>query len=236
VEQSEISVRSSYESRVRSCGLTAFWSQVGRGKKGGHPDQISMIENAIAKGLDLTPHDVLLDLCCGNGALTDLIFARCQGGIGVDFTPVLIDIAKANFERTPDRLYQLADVQEFVDTTDATERISKVMCYGSFSTLLASKAVGILKALRRRFPNVQRVFIGNLPDPCRARLFFEREVGSELPSLQELKRHDTPVGTWRTEDEVTQLAEQCGWRAEFSQMPAAFYAAYYRYDAILTAA
>ena len=138
------------------------------------PDQIGMIDDAITKGLDLRPDDVLLDLCCGNGALTDLIFARCRGGIGVDFTPSLIDIAKTNFERPPDRLYQLADVQEFVDTTDETERFNKVMCYGSFPTLLPSKAAGVLTALRRRFPNVQRVFIGNLR-LNRAGLFFDQE-------------------------------------------------------------
>lgn len=200
------------------------------------PDQIGMIADAIAKGLDLRSHDVLLDLCCGNGAITDLIFARCRGGIGVDFTPGLIEVAKANFERPPDCRYQLADVQEFVDTTDEPERFNKVTCYGSFPTLLPSKAAGVLTALRRRFPNVQRLFIGNLPDLNRARHFFERDMGSELPSLQELKRHDTGVGTWRTQDEILKLVEQCGWRAEFSQMPAAFYASYYRYDAILTTA
>lgn len=238
MEQSEINVRSSYELRISSCGPTEFWKQVGRVNKDGPvgPDQIAMIADAIAKGLDLRPHDVLLDLCCGNGAITDLIFARCRGGIGVDFTPGLIDVAKTNFERPPDRLYQLADVLEFVEAAEDAARFNKVMCYGSFPTLLAPKAVGVLNALRRRFPNVQRVFIGNLPDINRARLFFERDMRAELLSLQELKRHDTGVGTWRTEDEITKLAEQCGWRAEFSQMPAAFYASYYRYDAILTAA
>ena len=30
-------------------------------------------------GLDLRPRDVLLDLCCGNGAIIDPIFARCRG-------------------------------------------------------------------------------------------------------------------------------------------------------------
>jgi SAM-dependent methyltransferase len=238
VEQSEINVRSSYESRVRSCGPADFWIQVGRVNKDGPVDsnQIAMIADAIVKGLDLRPHDVLLDLCCGNGAVTDLIFSQCRGGIGVDFTPALIDVAKVNFERSPDRLYELADVREFVDTTDNADRFNKVMCYGSFPTLLAPKAAGVLKAFRRRFPNVQRVFIGNLPDLNRARLFFERDMRSELPSLQELRRHDTGVGTWRTEDEITKLAEECGWRANFSQMPASFYASYYRYDAILTVA
>jgi SAM-dependent methyltransferase len=236
MEQSEINVRDSYETRVRSCGPTDYWRQVGRVNKDGPvgAGQIVMIADAIARGLDLQPDDVLLDLCCGNGAVTDLIFARCRGGVGVDFTPSLIKVAKTDFERPPDRLYELADVRDFVDTTGSPERFNKAMCYGSFPTLLPPKATGVLNALRRRFVNVQRVFIGNLPDLNRARFFFEREFGAELPSLQELKRHDTGIGIWRTEDEIAKLAEECGWRTEFSYMADSFYASYYRYDAILT--
>jgi hypothetical protein len=45
--------------------------------------------------------------------------------VGVDFTPGLIDVAKTNFERPPDRLYQLADVLEFVEAAEDTARFNK---------------------------------------------------------------------------------------------------------------
>lgn len=228
---SEVDLTLLYESHARSCDPNDFQGQVMRnphGKSAG-PEQVAMIVDAIGKGLDIGPDDVLLDLCCGNGAITDPVFARCRGGLGVDFTPYLIEVAKTNFESSPDRLYLLADALEFVETTDDTECFTKAFCYGAFQCLPESKAIGVLAALRRRFPNLQRMFIGNLPDLDRVGKFFERDI----PSPEELKRYDTLFGIWRTEQEVAKLAAGCGWRTEFSNMPPGFYGAHYRFDATL---
>ena len=221
-----------YELHARSCDPKDFQGQVMRnphGKSVGH-DQVVMMIDAIGKGLDIAPHDVVLDLCCGNGAITDPIFNVCQGGLGVDFTPYLIEVAKTNFERPPNRLYRLADVHEYLETTDDTERFTKALCYGAFQCLSELKATGILVALRRRFPNIRRVFIGNLPDLDQVGFFF----GANIPPLQHLKSHETLFGIWRTEQEVAKLISDSGWRTEFSRMPAGFYSEHWRFDATLT--
>jgi hypothetical protein len=237
VEQSEIDVRSLYETHARTCDPNDFQSQVMRtphGKPVGQ-EQVALIVEGIAQGLGIRRQDVLLDLCCGNGAITDPVFARCRGGAGVDFTPYLIEVAKAHFEEPPERIYRLSDALEYVETTDDTERFTKVMCYGAFQCLPAAKATAILIAIRRRFPNVQRVMLGNLPDLDRAGNFWRQDVGSEPWSLSDLRRHDTPFGTWRTEDEVKALTNACGWRTEISRMPPPYFCAHYRFDAILNA-
>jgi hypothetical protein len=238
VEQSELNLRSLYETHARACDPKDFQNHVMRtphGKPVGQ-DQIDLIVEGISKGLDIAPHDVLLDLCCGNGAITDPIFARCAGGLGIDFTPYLIEVAKANFEKPPERLYRLSEVLEYAETARDTEGFTKVMCYGAFQCLSESKAAGMLSALRRRFSNLKRVFIGNLPDLDRAGIFWRQDVGSEPWPLEELKRHDTPFGIWRNEQEITDLAIGCGWRSEISRMPPAYFCSHYRFDAILTAA
>jgi SAM-dependent methyltransferase len=234
VEQSELSVREFYEKHARSCDPKDFQSHVKRTLHGKpvEPDQVEMIADAIVKGLKLESPDVLLDLCCGNGAITNLILARCRGGVGVDFTPYLIEVAKNNFERPPHRLYRLSEVSEYVEETDDAERFTKVLCYGAFQYVLESKSVAVLLTLRRRFPNVRHVFLGNLPDLDRAAAFFRRDVWP----LEDLRRHDTALGIWRTEEELTKLAATCGWHAAISRMPCSYYGAHYRFDAILTAA
>jgi SAM-dependent methyltransferase len=236
MEQTEREIQLLYEKHARSCNPKDFQSQVMRtphGKPVGH-EQIALMVDGIGKGLDIGAQDLLLDLCCGNGAITDPIFARCRGGVGVDFTPYLIEVAKANFERPPDRLFRLADALEYVETTDDTGRFTKVMCYGAFQCLMESKAAGVLVTLRRRFPNVQRVLLGNLPDLDRAGLFWRQDVGSEPWSLFDLKRHDTPFGIWRTVEEVRKLTTSCGWDTEISRMPSQYFCAHYRFDAVLT--
>jgi hypothetical protein len=238
VEQSELKVRSLYETHARACDPKDFQKHVMRTTHGTPvgPEQIDLLVEGVSRGLDLAPHDVLLDLCCGNGAITDPLFARCAGGLGVDFTPYLIEVAKVNFEKPPARLYRLSDVLEYVETANDAGRFNKVMCYGAFACLSEPKASATLKVLRRRFPNLKRVFIGNLPDLDKAGIFWRQHFGSEPWPLEELKRHDTPFGIWRNEQEVTKLAAQCGWRAELTRMPPAYFCAYYRFDAILTAA
>lgn len=237
MEQSELDVQSLYETHARSCDPKDFQSHVMRTPHGKPvaPDQVAMIVDGILRALDIGPHDVLLDLCCGNGVITDSIFARCRGGVGVDFTPYLIEVAKANFEGTLGRRYVLSDACEYVETTDDAQRYTKAMCYGAFQCLLESKASTILLALRRRFPGLRRVLLGNLPDLDRAGLFWRQDVGSEPWPLEQLRRHDTPFGIWRTEEEVKRLAAACGWDAQISRMPPPYFCSHYRFDAILTA-
>ena len=88
--------------------------------------------------------------------------------------------------------------------------------------------------MRNLAKRLQRVFIGNLPDLDRADILLRQLSSSEPWSLHDLKRHDTHFGTWRTEDEVTNLTTASGWCTEISRMPPAFHGAQYRFDAILT--
>jgi SAM-dependent methyltransferase len=236
MEQSEIDLQALYEAHARSCDPTDLQSQVLRtphGKPVGE-DQVALIVNGIKKNLELESDDVLLDLCCGNGAITSHVFPACKGGVGVDFTPFLIEVAQKNFEQRPDRIFRLADVLEYVETTDECQRFTKVLCYGAFQCLIQKKAIGVLTALQKRFINVRRILLGNLPDLDCAGIFWRQELGSDPWPLEQLRRHDTPFGTWRSEREVGELAAECGWRAAFWRMPSGFYSAHFRFDATLT--
>jgi SAM-dependent methyltransferase len=234
LQPSEERVRDFYEAHARSYGPTEFQNQVGRQLASGTvgPEQIELIIEAIGRGLALEPRDWVLDLCCGNGAITDRVFDRCAGGVGVDFTPYLIEVAKRNFER-PARAYHLADVLEFVEVAPSPECFTKISCYGSFFTLLEAKATRLLSVLYDRFPNVNRAFLGNLPDLDKAALFFRRDRNCAAPPLERLRRHDNPGGIWRTETEMRELVRGTGWQIDISRMPSEFFAAHYRFDAIL---
>jgi hypothetical protein len=73
--------------------------------------------------------------------------------------------------------------------------------------------------------------VGNLPDRARLHEFFgERYV----PGIE--RDNESALGVWRTTGEFEALAAGCGWSCEFRRMPPGFYAAHYRYDAILARA
>lgn len=208
-----------------------FWRQVKRTVHG-QPvgdDQIAMIVEAVGRALEFQPQDILLDLACGNGALSHFFFGQCQEFLGVDYSEVLIDIARANFERLGCR-FMLDDVAAYVCQEQNPERFTKVLCYGSFSFFTEKTARLVLRRLNASFQQVERVFIGNLPDLSRHMDFYTdgHDHGHEL------KNSESKIGIWRSEEEFRVLAADTGWKAAFFRMAPSFYAAHYRYDVLLT--
>lgn len=220
-----------YKEHAKTRAPDDFWGQVKRTVNGKpvSQDQIDMIVAAMLAALDLRPDERLLDLCCGNGALTTYFFARCQGGRGIDYSEFLIDVAQKNFVLRPSESYVVSDAVAFVATA-ADVAFDKALCYGAFQYLDAAPA--FLRDLRRRFPAIRRFVIGNLPDKALMHRFFVNGA----PADGSESRAATPIGIWRTREEFAALAAAAGWTTTFRTMPAKFYAAHYRYDAVLTPA
>ena len=221
-----------YKEYPKTCRDDDFWGQVKRTVNGKSvsEEQISMIVSACSNALNLNKNDELLDLCCGNGALTDRLFNYCHGGLGVDFSEHLIGIANKYFNKSPERQYLLKDVAHFFVEPYRPEKYTKVLCYGAFSYLEQSRAELVLSQLHQKFVNVTHVFIGNCPDKKLSNNFYsERNLSSQI-----LDDPSSAIGIWRTKEEFTSLSEKCGWKVTFSKMPPEYYAVDYRYDVELT--
>src|SRR5687768_4849570 len=102
-----------------------FWGQVRRTVNGKPVSQehIDMIVAGIRAGLQLQPKDCLLDLACGNGALSRYFFSECAGFLGVDFSEYLISVAQKNFAR-PDYEFTVADVAAYTRSEPHPERFT----------------------------------------------------------------------------------------------------------------
>ncbi|NNJ93941.1 MAG: class I SAM-dependent methyltransferase [Halobacteria archaeon] len=221
-----------YKEHPKTCEPDDFWGQVKR-TVNGQPvsqEQIDMIVDAVVSGLALDSDDTLLDLCCGNGALSTLLFSRCRGGLGVDFSEALISIANSYFESPPEQAYILQDVVMFCENPTTPDKFTKILCYGSFPFIEHDRSELLLRLLKDNFANAENVFIGNCPDKEQMSRFYgdqpvERGIENDPAS---------PIGIWRTEKEFVEMAERCGWQAEIHKMPEKYYAAHYRYDVILS--
>jgi len=220
-----------YKEFPKTMSAGDFWRQIKR-TVNGEPvseEQIAMIVTAIEQSLQLKPEDQLLDLACGNGALSRYFFDQCSGFLGVDLSEVLIDVARRYFGQDG-REFLLADVGDYILAEKHPKRFTKVLCYGSFSYFPEQTARAVLTRLHRDFVRVEKIFLGNLPDLALQHLFYN----DGLDHSAELKNADSLIGVWRSEDEMRQLAQDCGWHAAISRMPPAFYASHYRYDVLLT--
>jgi SAM-dependent methyltransferase len=221
-----------YKDHPETCDPDDFWGQVKR-TVNGEPvsqEQIDMIVHAVSDGMDLSAEDLLLDLCCGNGALTAYFFEKCNGGLGVDISEYLIDVARKKFVKRENESFVVGDAVEYVRNCSRPERFTKAVCYGAFMFLPRDNARLLLEELRSRFSSLRRVFIGNLPDRALKSRFFTGE--GHRPGIED--DPGSPTGIWRTEVEFVELAAECGWAAVVTRMPPSFYAAHYRFDAVLS--
>jgi cyclopropane fatty-acyl-phospholipid synthase-like methyltransferase len=220
-----------HDAYAKSRAPDDFWGQVRRTVQGVpvSDEQIKLIIDTVRTALVMKPSDTLLDIACGNGALSHFLFDSCSGYLGVDLSEHLISVAKTNFESLPNYQFMHQGAAEYVRAESRPERFSKVLCYGSFPYFPAVDADEVLRTLYKKFSNVDKVFIGNLPDKELAAEFYKR-----APDTEELADCFSQIGIWRTRNEFTQLANETGWQVKFSTMPAEFYSSYYRYDALLS--
>lgn len=220
-----------YDAHSRTVPREDYWRQVCR-TQNGEPvseEQIKIIVNAVIAGLKLCKQDILLDLACGNGALSRMLFDFCSGLVGVDISPYLIEIANQDFLRAPDYTFIARGIYDYLETEAHPERFTKVLCYASIQYLSDPYLKEMLDILYKRFSKVSLVFIGNVPDKERAAFFYKNRI----PSHEELTDPEARIGVWRTKKEIESLAEEAGWRIKFSSMPPDFYLSSHRYDVTL---
>jgi len=222
----------SYDEHARNCAPDDFLGQTRRTIRGVavSDDQIQMIIKAMSAGLDLGRNDTLLELACGNGVLSHLLFDSCKEYLGVDLSEYLISVAKQNFEVLPSYRFAVQGAIEYVRQEPQPERFSKVLCYAGFQYFSANEATEILKSVFEKFSNVQTVFIGSLPDKDQAAKFYKENQ----PGAEELLDCSTAIGVWRTRSEFAQIASNAGWKVKLVTMPDEFHASYYRFDALLS--
>ena len=220
-----------YKEHPKTCDPDDFWGQVKR-TVNGKPvtqDQIDMIVQAVCNSLNLSKEDLLLDLCCGNGALTTYFFEKCSGGLGVDFSEYLISIAISNFKKSSKEDFLLKDIIEFVQNYHHPKIFTKAVCYGSIQYLHKQSAFKLFRNIRNRFCNIQKLFIGNVPNKQFMKDFFKDNYIEGI--------EDSPassIGVWWSKEEFAQLAKSTGWIPKFLNMQEKFYSSHYRYDVILT--
>ena len=226
----ECSTRYPFKHYPEQCDPNDLWSQVTRtvaGKPVGQ-DQIDLIVAAVKRGLDIQQDDFLLDLCCGNGALTTHFFGVCRGGLGVDYSEYLIGIARNRFQHRPDESFCVDDVVAYVKSERDPDRFTKILCYGTFSYLTRKHAGILLEILSRRFTNATRFFVGNVLDRDKVKAYYKDKY------VAGMEEHSETIGLWWTEEDFRVLARSAGWDAEFTRMPPEFFGAHYRYDVTLT--
>lgn len=220
-----------YSEYPRTLPRDDFWGQVRRTVHGRRAteQEVAVIVRQIQAELQLCPTDVLLELGCGNGALSARLFDECGGYAGADLSTYLIGVAKEFFERAPDYLFFESDALAFAADVGDPDRFTKGLCFALFQYLSPESVKAVLSVLWERFPRLNRVVIGNLPDRDRAHLFFDAGYRPE-----DLDQHKSQIGRWWSQDELRIAVNDIGWTLAVPRRSSETMSGSYRFDAVLT--
>jgi len=216
-----------YTERPKQFEREDFWRQVRRTINGKpvEESQIQLIVGQIGSVLSLDSSDRLLDIGCGNGALSARLEPRIGELLGVDLSEYLIEIAVEHFS-TPKMSFEQKRVEEVIGQI-SFRRFNKGLLYG-VSSFLDDET--ITRMVEWFFDQKKAALMfGNVRD----RNFAAEFYGSE-PDMMELDNVETSMGKWRTREWFEQLTTGRGLKVEFFKMPDEFYAAKYYFDVLIT--
>lgn len=222
-----------YQEYPKTLAQDDFWGQVRRTIMGRRitEEEVTTLVDYVRELLELRPRDVLLDLGCGNGALSARLFDGCARYAGVDLSAYLIEIAKSYFERPPGYIFFHGDAAEFAASVERPESFTKILCFSMLQYLPAGAVDGLMRAVSECLPSTHRFVLCDIPDRDRAERFFH-----EGYTDRDLDEHQSQIGRWWSTEDVGVLGARFGWEVVTTRMPEDFFNAKYRFDAILTRA
>lgn len=137
--------------------------QVGRvGVAGAQEELLQRIAAKVASQLQLTSTDQLLDVCCGNGALSKLLLPYCAGVTGIDFSEQLVAVARQNASQHMQ--FHCSSAEDF----ELAQRFDKVLLYFSFQYFETyDQGRKVLQNLLAHAQPGALILLGDIPDQRR---------------------------------------------------------------------
>lgn len=179
----------------------------------------------ILDHLALNTDDDALDLCCGNGLITQQMAARCRSVIGVDVAPELVD--KIDTAAHPNITALVGDMRALELEPDS---LDKILIYAAIQYLDLAETVEWFQRMYDALRDGGTIFIGDIPDRSKLWTFFNSDE-REAVHFESTRKREAIVGTWFEQDWLLKLAKYAGFsQAEIIPQPDYMIYAEYRYD------
>jgi cyclopropane fatty-acyl-phospholipid synthase-like methyltransferase len=182
----------------------------------------------IEEALQLDSEDTVLDLCAGNGLISEPISKKCKSVTAIDFSAALI--GKINTRLHPNIVAIHADARDIELVEDT---FSKAIMYGALQHFSEREAIAILEKLYLAIRPGGTILVGDIPDIDRLFCFYSKPewVAAYFDSL----KHNTPaVGTWFKKDVIAAMARYVGFKnIEVRDQHPRLLNSHYRFDLLL---
>lgn len=215
-------------------GETDFLAQVCHtvgGKPYGAEDFARMIEY-LAGALDLGPGDRLLDICCGNGAVTRELARRCAAAAGVDFSATLIDRAR-RYNAEPNLTYHIGDARHLdAPGLAVAGGFTRVSMFFSLQHLSEADLEPLLDAILAVSAPSAVILFGGVLDRTRKHLYLDTAEKRAAYEAYVREGRDR-LGTWWAPANLAAAAERRGLACVIDQTSEGRLGGHYRFDARL---
>lgn len=221
-----------YRNRLNKDERDNFLWQVGKTVAGKvvSNEQVELIIAGITKGLELEKNDVVLDVGCANGMLTQKISSYVSSITGIELTPELYNVAN-EFNAANNISYINDNVLDF-DFSGYKNRFSKVYLYEVIQHLDYQQVDILLGKLFEITESRTKIFIGGVLDAEKKWSFFDTEERRCLYFNSRLTGND-PLGHWYHKEFFSWLADKHGFDAVNVSQESELYTSHYRFDCVL---
>lgn len=190
-------------------------------------EQIKILLGHIVENLELTHDDKLIDLCCGNGLLTELLSKKAKDVTGVDFSTGLIDSASNNSSGAVQ--YINKDIMKLEG--EFFRNSNKIVMYEGLQHLPHDALYPLLSKLKGS-SCFNKFFIGGVPDKERISDYYD--TPEKMSFFNECERlGNSHMGKWWTFREIDLVANNVGLRATKVNQDRRLYTSYYRFDCLI---
>lgn len=184
----------------------------------------------IAEKLDLTQEDVLLDMCCGNGLLTQYLAPFCKKIVGVDFSAGHIQYAQRH-HAPKNATYYEGNALELnrLEGLNSIE-FTKATLFFSFQ-YFESMQIGqkVVEQLKSMLPEKGVIFLADIPDKDRWLSYYNTPV-KLLRLFKQYVFSENDMGKFWSIRELDTIARNCNAKGEKIPQPREFPYAHYRMD------
>ncbi|MCL0058161.1 class I SAM-dependent methyltransferase [Dehalococcoidia bacterium] len=209
-------------------------AQVGRWQ---HHD-IELIAKTIIDTLKINQTDRVLDLCCGNGLITNIVAKHCQEIHGVDFSGILIETANKE-NKSQNVHYYLKNVLKIDELFQETS-FDKVYCYFAFQHLNYEDGEKLVGLTARVVKQNGLILIGDIPDKRKKLAYYNTDtlrkwinfIRAEV--IRQVFRKEDIFGWWWSPDQIKGVCKKLKLKCEFPEQDKKLPHAHYRFDVLIS--
>lgn len=212
------------------------FQQVGRkgGRMAHEEKQLEEFAAYIAAQLELKSSDVLLDMCCGNGILTQHLARYCKAVLGVDFSQRHIDHART-YVTAPNAHFVCGnalhlnklDLSGIPAFSEGFTKSTLCFSFQYFETVDQGKEV--VEQIFQRMGADAKLLLVDVPDRDRWFVYYN-SIRKMLRLIRQMMQQRNDMGKFWSEDELAFIARATGTSGKKILQPRHFPYAHYRMD------